>query len=126
MAAGTDRNSSAGPTIERWLAFTAKSPHECSIQYPPRPEYFMENYAIEPETVDRPCTPGSELLYVHVPFCEGKCAYCFFATDARTDAALQKRYVDAVLREIETCPWLNLDAIRCLDVGGGTPTALRC
>jgi len=38
-------------------------------------------------------------LYVHVPFCVSKCAYCDFASYAGREADVP-RYVDAVVREI--------------------------
>ena len=38
-------------------------------------------------------------LYVHVPFCVSKCAYCDFASYAGREADIP-RYVDAVAREI--------------------------
>ena len=38
-------------------------------------------------------------LYVHVPFCVSKCAYCDFASYAGREADIP-RYVDAVIREI--------------------------
>jgi oxygen-independent coproporphyrinogen-3 oxidase len=38
-------------------------------------------------------------VYVHLPFCTQHCTYCPFAIS--TDLALQDRYVDALLREID-------------------------
>ena len=40
-------------------------------------------------------------LYVHVPFCASLCSYCTFARGLLDDR-LKSRYVDAVVREIET------------------------
>jgi oxygen-independent coproporphyrinogen-3 oxidase len=63
-------------------------------------------------------------LYVHVPFCVSKCAYCDFASYAGREADIP-RYVDAVIREItrrgaET-GHPNADTIF---LGGGTPSLL--
>ena len=63
-------------------------------------------------------------LYVHVPFCESKCAYCDFASYAGRDADIP-RYVDAVVREItrrgaET----GHPKAETVFLGGGTPSLL--
>lgn len=112
------------PHIEKWLAFVQRSPLEFSIQYPPRPEFFIENYSVD-SAINFPtpdCTP--ELLYIHIPFCRGKCSYCFFATDHRNDPLLMDSYVQAVLDELVSNPNLSLSKVSCIDVGGGTPTAI--
>jgi oxygen-independent coproporphyrinogen III oxidase len=60
-------------------------------------------------------------LYVHVPFCARKCAYCAFYSETG-NAALMERYVDALLREIDRVA----DQLRPQTVffGGGTPSLL--
>lgn len=63
-------------------------------------------------------------LYVHVPFCISKCAYCDFYSvpDA---PALHERFVDATL--FEAGHWSHhdlLDDVVSVYFGGGTPTAL--
>jgi oxygen-independent coproporphyrinogen-3 oxidase len=60
-------------------------------------------------------------LYVHVPFCIRRCAYCDFAT-APYDAASADHYVKRLARELERVPRdAPLDTIY---FGGGTPTSL--
>jgi oxygen-independent coproporphyrinogen-3 oxidase len=63
-------------------------------------------------------------LYVHVPFCVRKCAYCDFASYAGREADIP-RYVDAVVREItrrgEATGSIKADTIF---LGGGTPSLL--
>ena len=68
-------------------------------------------------------TPGAGLgLYVHVPFCEAKCAYCHFAIDPRRpDEARQERYLRAVVAEMEAAESGRADT---LYFGGGTPSLL--
>ena len=43
--------------------------------------------------------PAIEHLYVHVPFCARKCAYCAFYSKA-ADGDLVNRYVEALVREM--------------------------
>ena len=63
-------------------------------------------------------------LYVHVPFCARKCAYCDFASWAGREADMP-RYADAVCREIaaraEICGHPAADTVF---FGGGTPSLL--
>jgi oxygen-independent coproporphyrinogen-3 oxidase len=59
-------------------------------------------------------------LYVHVPFCEAKCAYCHFAIDPRRpDGTRQERYLRALVAEMEAAPAGPADT---LSFGGGTPS----
>ncbi len=60
-------------------------------------------------------------LYVHVPFCVSKCAYCdFYSVTGSLD--LVPEYVDAVLEEARRHPGLSFDT---LYLGGGTPSLLQ-
>jgi oxygen-independent coproporphyrinogen-3 oxidase len=60
-------------------------------------------------------------LYVHVPFCAQKCAYCAFYSEA-SSGAMMNRYVAALLRELELVA-ADL-APRTVFFGGGTPSLL--
>lgn len=60
-------------------------------------------------------------VYVHVPFCAHRCDYCAFATYADRDH-LQRRYVDAVRREMARAG--GLPAATSVFFGGGTPSRL--
>ena len=82
-------------------------------------------------------------IYVHIPFCVRKCAYCDFLSFP-AGSSLQRRYVDALLREIrqtETEKSRNADLSQCdytelqrrgslenkvgsIFIGGGTPSLL--
>ena len=61
-------------------------------------------------------------LYVHVPFCAQKCAYCAFYSEA-TQRELIQRYTDALARELE----LVASELKPETVffGGGTPSILN-
>lgn len=63
-----------------------------------------------------------ESLYIHVPFCAQKCAYCAFYSEASSGETVN-RYVDALLREIAmVAPDLQP---RTIFFGGGTPSILN-
>jgi len=63
-------------------------------------------------------------LYVHVPFCVSKCAYCDFASYAGREADIP-RYVDAVVREITRRGALaGHPKADTIFLGGGTPSLL--
>jgi oxygen-independent coproporphyrinogen-3 oxidase len=61
-------------------------------------------------------------LYVHVPFCAHKCAYCAFFSEPATKDQMS-RYVRALVRELE----LIADDLRPATIffGGGTPSLLN-
>lgn len=59
-------------------------------------------------------------VYIHVPFCRSKCAYCDFYSSPRLDLA------EGYLRGVEA-EWLKLggDAVpETIYIGGGTPSSL--
>lgn len=67
-------------------------------------------------------------LYIGIPFCPTRCAYCsFISADVKRSLTLVEPYVDALCREIELAG--NLLQERGLHIstaymGGGTPTTL--
>ena len=63
-------------------------------------------------------------LYIHIPLCVKKCAYCDFASfDGRMGQ--RERYVQAVCREIRAqAAFFGRRSIRTVFFGGGTPTLL--
>jgi oxygen-independent coproporphyrinogen-3 oxidase len=63
-------------------------------------------------------------LYVHVPYCLSKCAYCDF-TSSVTDPRWHAPFVDAVLFEAGHWSFYDLlGDVPTLYFGGGTPTVL--
>lgn len=63
-------------------------------------------------------------LYLHIPFCIRKCQYCDFLSGP-ADEASQKRYVDALCRELEGAQEMAKDyAVTSIYFGGGTPSLL--
>ena len=66
--------------------------------------------------------PPLASLYVHVPFCAQKCAYCAFFSEA-SSGELINRYVAALERELEmVAPDLRPHTVF---FGGGTPSILN-
>lgn len=62
-------------------------------------------------------------IYIHVPFCAKRCAYCDFYT--QTNHNLINEYVDAVCKEIELRKdYLHNEPIKTIYFGGGTPSQL--
>lgn len=82
-------------------------------------------------------------VYIHIPFCVRKCAYCDFLSfppDALPAGAeeSQRRYFDALLSEIRRCADINKDpffdkeaesgrkpVVTSVYLGGGTPSLAR-
>ena len=63
-------------------------------------------------------------LYVHIPFCIKKCAYCDFLS-APADAKERTSYVDALLSEIAgTGEIYKTHRVNTIFFGGGTPSVL--
>ena len=109
------------------MSFVESHPHDFTIQYPVRREYFIQNFrqTQPPWTQDWLGDSPEALLYLHVPFCEAKCFYCNFAVDVSVDDQVHVGYVNALLRELDShAGWLSRTKIRGIDIGGGTPTRL--
>ena len=62
-------------------------------------------------------------LYIHVPFCAGKCDYCAFYSEPAPDAALIRLWLDRILFQLEeNVP--RLEHAETVYFGGGTPSLL--
>lgn len=82
-------------------------------------------------------TSGARHLYIHIPFCHRRCAYCDFNTYANMEDRMQA-YVDALCHELRTLPrmqtipppvaahqgLLRSDLPPTVFLGGGTPSML--
>lgn len=61
-------------------------------------------------------------LYIHIPFCKSKCAYCDFLSFADKDGKIED-YINALLAELKLYKErLSNYEIRTIFIGGGTPT----
>ena len=66
-------------------------------------------------------------VYIGIPFCTTRCAYCSFSSGEIGNGRLVTPYLDALEKELAACAQLMREsgkALRALYVGGGTPTAL--
>ena len=65
-------------------------------------------------------------LYVHIPWCLKKCPYCDFnshAVRAGVDELPQRRYVDALVADLEAAlPFVWGRRVHTIFIGGGTPS----
>lgn len=62
-------------------------------------------------------------LYIHIPFCRRKCAYCNFYSSFFTDSGV-KNYISALIRELGKWGGLINRPIDTIYLGGGTPSLL--
>ncbi|MEW6350986.1 MAG: radical SAM family heme chaperone HemW [Thermodesulfobacteriota bacterium] len=86
------------------------------------------------DTIDQPMFPAPSEeplgIYVHVPFCKSRCAYCGFVTFPYRDELVDE-YLSALAQEIRhkasALPRNRADKIPFFDtiyIGGGTPSVL--
>ena len=68
-------------------------------------------------------SPSATGLYLHIPYCKKKCAYCDFASYPTPDAALPAAYVEALREQVREADSFGLfEDLHTAYVGGGTPT----
>lgn len=62
------------------------------------------------------------MLYIHIPFCKGKCIYCDFYSTGKPD---WNKYIKAVSTELsERIDELKADSLSSVYIGGGTPSLM--
>ena len=62
-------------------------------------------------------------LYIHIPFCDGKCYYCNFFSKHMTEAQMDE-YTDQMIRSISLWSKRLDKTIDTVYFGGGTPSLL--
>lgn len=63
-------------------------------------------------------------LYIHIPFCAKKCAYCDFLSGPASDARIEE-YAQALRKEMEYyCEFAKSYEVSTVFFGGGTPSLL--
>lgn len=63
-------------------------------------------------------------IYIHVPFCDKKCAYCNFYSLSSGDE-IRERYINRTLKELEKWGTRSVCPIDTIYLGGGTPSVLN-
>lgn len=81
---------------------------------------LLKPFALRPELVS---------LYVNIPFCPSRCAYCSFVSNSSDHyrEAERKLYMDGLMREIQNYDTLMREhslKLTTVYIGGGTPTVL--
>jgi len=62
-------------------------------------------------------------LYAHFPWCVQKCPYCDFNSHTLREELPEQRYIDALLRDLETqLPDVEIRPLSSIFLGGGTPS----
>jgi oxygen-independent coproporphyrinogen-3 oxidase len=80
------------------------------------------DFVSKPGAVRQHPDPGPLKLYLHIPFCNYACSFCFYVKRIGSQRDEMERYLQAVERELE---WVEPGTpLEQLYVGGGTPTAL--
>ena len=64
-------------------------------------------------------------LYLHLPYCKTKCAYCSFVSGSPRSDAEMDRYLDALIAHLEAgAPLVQDRKIQTVFLGGGTPSLM--
>jgi oxygen-independent coproporphyrinogen-3 oxidase len=68
-------------------------------------------------------------LYIHIPFCTGKCTFCYFYQIEQPGPALINRYLKAIKKEIQIVAkkiqnQIGRVSVQSIFFGGGSPTVL--
>lgn len=95
--------------------------------YPPFSTWNEDQIPGLQEALSRPPPHPDLCLYVHVPFCQERCRYCYFRVYPRRQPQTVDLYIDAVLRELEMYrpfPALEGRRLKAVYFGGGSPSYL--
>lgn len=104
--------------VARALDHAPRAAYTAPLVYP----WSVGHFEARPLTERPRLGPDPLRLYVHVPFCNYRCSFCFFAVRVGAGHTEMERYIAALEREIE---WIApRTPLAQLFVGGGTPTAL--
>ena len=117
------RSLLAGATPEQ-----ARKEMEEDLYVSPRRARLAVDCAQASAAVDKALSPNPVSLYIGIPFCPTRCAYCsFVSADVGRTLKLLDPYVDALITELEETGRVLKEAglsVYSLYMGGGTPTTL--
>ncbi len=63
-------------------------------------------------------------IYIHIPFCLSKCAYCDFYSQSGADQDTLENYTRSVINELQMCREKSNQPFATVYLGGGTPSLL--
>lgn len=70
------------------------------------------------------CSSGKSIgLYIHVPFCDGKCPYCDFFS-LRGNSSMMDYYTECIINNLKSSSEQTARKADSLYLGGGTPSLL--
>lgn len=75
----------------------------------------------------KPAANG-RVIYVHIPFCENNCTFCFYNKCSVSDILRIKEYCHTLTEQIKetgTKPWVKELPFTAVYFGGGTPTSIE-
>ncbi|MCL1854974.1 MAG: coproporphyrinogen dehydrogenase HemZ [Clostridia bacterium] len=84
-------------------------------------------HIVETQRTLPPPAPDEADVYISIPFCRTRCAYCSFPGEALGRAGKAEAYLAALGEEMEASAHMMAGAgirLRALYIGGGTPTSI--
>lgn len=105
--------------------------HISNTAYPIAHQLTWKPYRVGPERYEslvREAFEGLDplLLYVHIPFCEVRCAYCEYTVVGQDELSDTNEYLRRLHRELELyADLLGRRRLAGFDIGGGTPSFLE-
>lgn len=102
-------------------------PHQ---YYYPHMDLFEDKSTVKKEEkffteLNSEVKPGDVSIYIHIPFCDSKCAFCGFDKVKNTTEIMQ--YKEKVIEEIHNYAekeYIQHLTVSVIHIGGGTPTIL--
>jgi oxygen-independent coproporphyrinogen-3 oxidase len=95
--------------------------------YPPFSAWKASQTPALREVLNRRASPAPLGLYIHLPFCQKKCDYCYYLSYIAQPAEVVDRYLDTLIREIalySVQPGVRGRPVSFVYFGGGTPSTL--
>jgi len=69
--------------------------------------------------------PKKASLYIHIPFCTSRCAYCDFFSTVQKDVSIYKKYVETLANDVVFFKnKYAIDYFETVYIGGGSPSLL--
>ncbi len=102
--------------------------HISNTAYPIAHQVTWKPYRVQDEALVVEAFRGLDplLLYVHIPFCEVRCAYCEYTVVGQDELGSTEDYLRRLHREIDLyADRLGRRRLAGFDIGGGTPSFLE-